>query len=604
VKHLLVISALGSLGAVPVLHVRDTDNASQDILVVERYPSHACYFNSLLPSLDGTGVIVSQNNGSFQDERDFRNRTSFVVISGLPLLNQSLSNLKPRTHIIGSKSGRVRPLFWSNQGLLFRVGGKKLYNARLEGEWKFEPRAMNAAWANVEITINSPRGILAIDDKNNIRTAENIGSNNKFRRQSAYLSDKSFFSAVDVKNQQKLLIGRDENSLSSIGQSAFFYNFNVLSAKNIPILSYYGNISSKEWKKFNKKYSNDIINFGNGEIEGIFRPDEIQLRNIVLSNNFQNYTSEFSYKNVAYVNGRTFVLASNFQGHSIFFFDKKNPGDWAEIQLCENKLGSKQVQEGKEGSNKNLLPTPSLIGAPLSEKFHTTGILFRSSAPKKAGLILYFHGGPAVTSNVHSVPWELTRLFDSGYDVLAVEYSGSVGGGLPLSEGLATKPDFGFAEDANAIYEWLSNQNYAEVHSYSESFGTFPALYFARKYNGYVKKRIYAAPVLKYPNYDLIGASTRFDRIEAKAQLEFEKGIYGGDIGRARFIEFVSESASAHKATLNDLFIFGTYDNVAPIENAPQHILVGANILKVRREHAFLTADESTLNSIYLHIMN
>jgi pimeloyl-ACP methyl ester carboxylesterase len=307
---------------------------------------------------------------------------------------------------------------------------------------------------------------------------------------------------------------------------------------------------------------------------------------------------------VAYVNGRTFVLASSAKGHSIFFFDKKSSNDWTEIQICEDKSRLNGNPEKMGSSYGNLRAVSSVIGVPLSDKFQTTGILFRSNASKTTGLVLYFHGGPAISSDVHSVPRELRRLFEEGYDILAVEYSGSVGGGLSLSENLATKPEFGFSEDANAIYDWVSAQEYAEVHSYSESFGTLPAMYFARKYSSFLKKRIYAAPVLKYPKTDGADKSGRFDKIERGAQFEFEKGVYGVENRRLEFIEFVSANASAYNGSKNDLFIFGQYDKIAPIQAAPKNILSQSSILKVQRDHSFLTADEATIDSIYLHVMN
>jgi hypothetical protein len=222
VKNLLLIPVLGALGVFSLYQARSPNDVISDILVAERKPSAVCRFNNLIPSLDGTGVVVSQKNVRFQDERDFRSPTSFVVISQLPSVNQSLENFKSRIHIIGSKSARAQPLFWSDRQLLFRVGETKLYNATLERDWKFDSRDINAAWANVDITINSPLGLRGIDNERNVKTAAVIGSEKNLRRQSAYLSNESFFSVIDLKNEQKLLVGQNENLLSSIGQGAFF----------------------------------------------------------------------------------------------------------------------------------------------------------------------------------------------------------------------------------------------------------------------------------------------------------------------------------------------------------------------------------------------
>jgi len=558
-----------------------------------------CRYNRVMPSTDGESVAISQMSDTFQAERDFKGINQIITISNIPNSIKEGEDLQPIAHVLGTTNSRIQPLFWSDQGLMLRVGSDGLAIGTLGSDWDFETVSFDKAWRSFEITINSPQGLLALNDPGAVLAAASLSRRANLRRRSAFLSSTITYSAIDLADSQHLLVGSDPSNLSSIGPGAFFHRFNVLNDSEGAQVTYLGFENEAGLRSSGREYSLPIVDVGSGRQVGIFRPDQVELDGGFSVVNQILESGGYLIKDAAFSDGRLFVLAENGMDHTVFVFRDHQDTAPERLHVCSDETSLRALAAPKsEGPRRR--PT---IGIRLTEQSDTTGILYESEAQVNRGVILYFHGGPAVASDPHIIPWPVRELWLAGYDILAVEYSGSVGGGLSLSSGLQSKSMFGFEEDAKAVRDWLRTMDYPEVHSYAVSYGAIPAMVIVSSYPDMFKSKIFVAPLLRHPSLSVLETSERFSQVERGAQFEFERGLYGTERRRLEYISFIEILAGNYQASLDDLFVFGTHDRLTPLEAAPQSILSNAKILQVERSHAFVTADENALLEIYRHVV-
>lgn len=577
------------------------------VLFFEGRPKVGCSFNRVLPSDDGQNFVVSEQSDRFQDRRDFEAPNSFVVFSNFRVDRGNTESVD-RVFTVGSRDYRLRPLYWSTDGLYFRSGATALLRGRVTETWEVDPELLNTAWQHFELTINSLEGLRALQAPESIRSALSFSSNNGLRRQAAYLGRETVFSAIDAQNKQALLVGRRASSMKPLGLGAFFQRFNILTSTNgqkYTFIGYEGNVSGFQ---MDSQYSLPVLDISSGRQVGVFRPDKIEIGQVRLA--VETFADDgYLLKDVGFADGHIFALAENGENYSVFLIANLDPRQSQKIEICklDERLlfgeGADRNPTSKSGADiPNRRGTYPIIGVPLSSDSGTTGILHRSMGSKTRGVIIYFHGGPARMSDPYHVPKALERLFHLGYDILSVEYAGSVGGGLDLSESLSNRASFGFFENANAIRQWLQTESYDEVHTYSVSYGTLPAMVFTNNFRSLTAKRVFVAPLLNHPELELLETPNSILSVESGSQIEFEKGLYGSAAAREAYVRWVAENSASYRASNDDLFVFGEYDRLTPIESAPASILSDGKILVVKRGHDFIVADDQTIKTIFDHI--
>lgn len=98
--------------------------------------------------------------------------------------------------------------------------------------------------------------------------------------------------------------------------------------------------------------------------------------------------------------------------------------------------------------------------------------LYRTGRPPR-GLVVEFHGGPSAAASLDS-PVYARRMLDAGFDVLAVDYRGSIGYGAPLYRALR-RPAIPIAEaDLTDAIAWARSQGayrQSRIGFYGASFG-------------------------------------------------------------------------------------------------------------------------------------
>jgi pimeloyl-ACP methyl ester carboxylesterase len=312
----------------------------------------------------------------------------------------------------------------------------------------------------------------------------------------------------------------------------------------------------------------------------------------------------FLIRDAALSNKKLFMLLDNDVNITVLIIDSGTGEIISETPICRidaalASLFPGLIEQISRGPRSHSIE----IGLQLSSKSETTGVLFKNDVTPSDHLVVYFHGGPAQTVNPYELGREKAALLDDGFDLLMVEYSGSVGGGLALSRGLQADEFLGFKQDAKAIREWLQTQNYESVHLYAVSFGTLPALILASEFPEEIDKKVFVSPLLKHAGTSSLEKSGELlVRTAEGGQEDFEIGLFGGERGRQRYLAFIERTVSNYRPDARDLFIFGSADRITPMSSAPNNIIESANVYQIDKVgHSFLASDQNTIDRVRCH---
>ena len=151
-------------------------------------------------------------------------------------------------------------------------------------------------------------------------------------------------------------------------------------------------------------------------------------------------------------------------------------------------------------------------------------------------LLVYFHGGPTATLAERTVPQEVSLFAPRGVSVLNIEYSGMVGGGLPLSARLPRRGMRALREDVSAVTSWVRRGGFRRAYLLADSFGGAPAAIAAVEHPNDYAHIFLRAPflALRDPALSVRRGLLFYPDAPPASQIEFERTVYGGGSARGR----------------------------------------------------------------------
>jgi pimeloyl-ACP methyl ester carboxylesterase len=184
--------------------------------------------------------------------------------------------------------------------------------------------------------------------------------------------------------------------------------------------------------------------------------------------------------------------------------------------------------------------------------------------------ILYFHGGPGTSlADKDFQLSQLGSLLKRGRDVVEIEYSGSVGGGSALTRRLGERGMAAFEEDSDAVVRWLDRRHYRRVFIVATSFGGPPALVALDRHRSRFPAAFFFAPLLRLPEPAEHVDRGRFDSVNSDTQLNYERALLGGAVGRERFKAELAALVQRVKLRASDHFYFAERDPVSRLSDLP-----------------------------------
>ena len=214
-------------------------------------------------------------------------------------------------------------------------------------------------------------------------------------------------------------------------------------------------------------------------------------------------------------------------------------------------------------------------------------------------LVIYFHGGPTSTLAESTVPQEVSRFAAHGVSVLAVEYSGSVGGGLELSRRLPRLGLRALREDMGLITDWARRSGFRHRYVLADSFGgTLGVLAQAEHADAY-EHFFLRVPMLalRTPEESVRRGNFGGGRVPPASQLEFEQAVYGG--ARSRFHSDLRRYVTRLRPSPKLSFYFGTLDPVSSPDDLPSPFRGHPSLMILRGQHAYVGAARAVWRDIF-----
>jgi acetyl esterase/lipase len=217
-------------------------------------------------------------------------------------------------------------------------------------------------------------------------------------------------------------------------------------------------------------------------------------------------------------------------------------------------------------------------------------------------LLVYFHGGPALSHVDDAIPSIVHKFVRRGVSVLAVEYSGMVGGGMKLSRRLAKRGHEAISEDVKVVTMWIRRSDYKSVFLLGDSFGGIPAATAATQYSTDYDHIFLTVPVLALrPFVDAVNRKKMIGERAASVerQREFEYLVYGDAKGRERFSKSLKASTSKLRPSSRLSFYFGSKDLVSSVNDLPVPFAGHASVQIYNTDHNMYGMNEKMIDDIF-----
>jgi len=584
----------------PIASLAATSAAALPPFRISDVPDLAvCNLNRILPGPSSRNVVVWNATRRLFDRLNVAEPGSAVIgdfpeEEGAPRLSRQM---------VLSAAARLEPLRWSARGqeLLVRIGENDVGLLDADSRRIDAADMMDPIWQQVRIRAISHGSTSFYRDPGTVRLLKRVQRRGRTVRLAATIGPSVTFLAVRYGNRFNF-VAVNEAGIRRTDLSAAFAQAPVYLNDRGGRISFLGN--QQGYDSF-LPYAMPLIDLTSGREIGRFGWSEIQLgsggrsRRIDLQPLF---------------NQLMVILDASANGDTIFaLVDLER--ETRLIRIRGPQIRSVQVCE-KRGLSLNGRTFPHLRALPsgigVARTLVRLGSDMRRAEPGLFGhlyrptradgrLVIYFHGGPTQTLAQETVPPEVLQLAPLGISVLAVEYSGMLGGGVRLTQRLPDRGIRALREDMDAVATWIRTSGFNRVFYIGDSFGGVAGVIAAVDHPHLFTHIFLRAPLLtlRAPEQwvrrnDIIRGTT-----PPASQLEFEHTIYGGESGRARFNEelrsYVGRLAPSTRLTI----YFGSIDRVSQPRDLPAEFRASTSVMVIPRTgHSVLGDTPAVLRDI------
>jgi pimeloyl-ACP methyl ester carboxylesterase len=550
---LMVGAAAQSRAAAPPVNNGQIDyNASMPVLINDRSLLW-CNLNVIVPSLNGQYLAIWRDDQKELNEATEYNFSSFIHVF----------DKKTKHKYIISGDMRNQPLFWKDNTLYFRYGPKKIFKtdgATVEQVLELPDIAEKVRFRSKSFWTMSPEDIKAAISKIDPRSPD----------YARYLLFGNSGILAGVKNYGEMKVFDIIKQKNITKYKALYYtDLHVIQKNQKYEYSYLG------YK--NKPYTYMPIKYEDGTLENEYIiPKQKHIKSSVITLNKSRYFLYDSENNETYVHYDDGDQNKSEKICSVMPVDQYDP----EIKAHMKKFNISTFQ-----TFRNYNPDT----VKFDKKIHGLygGGLIDTALKKTDKLIIFIHGGPtvsAITENPHIIKTNINDA--SQYDILVIDYPGSVGFGDKFTH-LFTKygPNI-FDQYANIINDWAIKNKYKDIIIISNSFGSLPALSLMNKADDKVKASIFFAPLLSKDHQ--INEKSKFRIVSPTSHANSSKltyGIYGENSYIKNWVYTKMNVTNCAKC----LFVFGDKDTMSRRDDLDQKYIDKS--IFVASQHMFVMSN-------------
>jgi len=492
--------------------------------------------------------------------------------------------------LLGGSGLRLFPIRWSSEAgrLYVRVReprerifavdptGRKLEETPLSSKWRFTD--VKATTHGDVALLNSPsvlRKVGKVDGKNIIRGSATIG-----RIVQLIGAKRDDLRLVVIKSNSIVKTSLSSGSTRLLGA----HSSDRLYAQGI---SYLGAQRADEHPYV--PYQRPIVDLETGKVAGIFGPTEIVLdRASEIDARVQRLNRHLRSEGGVVLDisesGQVLMaLVSYFNGNRKLF--RLGPDGISSKLVCKERKAGQSVHLKISAIDQNGADT-GVKGAPLLLQYSV------ADGGRRDAIVL-LHGGPGGTlADSFWAPPSL-RLLKPGRDLIALEYSGSLGGGADLTKRLAEHGMESLTKDVEALVAWLSRRRYQKIYLLADSFGSVPAMLALSRHRSTFAATFQIAPLLKLQNArKWANTGNGLTPTIPDTQMAYELTAFGGADGRNRFADQLGSLAAEAKLGSNDHLYFGGLDQMSKPEHLPANARANVMVLPFSGHAALGGRDE------------
>lgn len=581
-------------------------SASSPLIVIEGPNSQTCATNDIMLSDDGKRFILNTEDLRTNSERDWTRPNSISIVE----IHSSGSAVRPNDvfsiKTIHAGARYLDPMLFSDDKLILRAGDSEIVTLQSSEPGKQVSQTIPDPFRGFDLHPRSIQDLALLNDEGLLEKAVSISAQEAIKRRSLFFGDEIVFSSVDTTKGNVLSVSTASGRSLELGSSAMFHDFkagfhdgefrtsflggSMINLRQQTSIPYQRHIDSSSGSKYKGIYN----------IAGVFGNFDTSVLNEFIEDLGLNVVSVYSSK------AATAILLVGKERTSRYVVLAKDGENPVILDICggeafENEMRAISLKtfSSRLARSNGPLPIRLEVGK------EAVATLEKGSNSDGSRLIVFFHGGPGISYQVAERPEVISRLLENGYDVLSVEYSGSVGGGLRLSQQLSTEQVFGFDLDSFAIRSWLNRQRYRQVNVLAVSFGAAPAIQFRDRSADIIRRSVFVAPLLALPDPSLSALSGGpLLMMDDKVQLQFELGVFGGFEKRAQFARWIKDRSETIASPESLLLVFGELDEKSPYNKAPTYLRERAQIyIESGSGHAFVGSDPDTTDRILSFVM-
>jgi len=313
-------------------------------------------------------------------------------------------------------------------------------------------------------------------------------------------------------------------------------------------------------------YQRPLVDLATGRVAGKFNGTEILLRREgALAAPLGEFRRKLAGGGVildASLSGGTLVLLTH-SGRGEIEVGRLNARGFTQKSLCSVWLRLATTPAGMPlAPGDNVRVRIFGIDAEGRESFAPglpIAILHQAGPARGRDALVSFNGGPTASLADRYMPSKL-RMLAPERDLITVDYSGSVGGGSSLTRRLTDRGLKAIEEDVDAVVKWLDRQGYRRIFLEGNSFGGVPATIALARYPSRFTAAFMAVPLLRLKDPREWADRGDLQRTDSTGQRAFEKAIFGGAAGRARFVADLSRLVAQAPYRATDRFFFSRHD--------------------------------------------
>lgn len=457
------------------------------------------------------------------------------------------------------------PIRWAAGGrtLYARATRDRVLSIDADGGRVDERGSLDPAWKYVDFRATTHGDLSVLEKPNILAEAKRVGTD--FYRGHATLGKQITFVGARAGDLELVTVAQGRSSAPVLRASYTRWILGFPDDRDYAGGITYVGAEAKDKSRF-LPYQRPLVDLATGRVAGKYNGTEILLRREgVLAAPLAQFRRKLAGGGVildASLSGGTLVLLTQ-SGRGEIEVSRLNARGVTRRLLCSIWLRLADTPAGMPlAPGDNVRVRIFGIDAEGRESFAPglpIAILHQAGPSRGRDALVSFNGGPTASLADRYMSSKL-RMLAPERDLIAIDYSGSVGGGSSLTRRLTDRGLKAIEEDVEALVKWLDRQGYRRIFLEGNSFGGVPATIALARHPSRFTAAFMAVPLLRLKDPRQWTDRGDLTRIDPIGQIAFEEAIFGGAAGRARFAEDLSKLVAQAPFRAADHFIFSRGD--------------------------------------------